>query len=78
MPGLNLTAQAGTLKLTGYYRPEDLDLDLAALADGNVRWCGNNTGNEGTDLDYGETVCLTDGTFAQAADNTATPSSSSW
>ena len=73
VPGLNLTAQAGTLKLTGYYRPEDLDLDLAALADGNVRWCGNNTGNEGTDLDYGETVCLTDGTFAQAADNTATP-----
>ena len=73
LPGLNLTTQAGTLKLTGYYRPEDLDLDLAALADGDVRWCANNTGNEGTDRDYGETVCLTDGTFGQAANNTATP-----
>jgi len=73
VPGLNLTTQAGTLKLTGYYRPEGLDLDLAALADGDVRWCGNNTGNEEEDQNYGETICLTDGTFAQAANNTATP-----
>src|SRR5262245_3325964 len=36
VPGLNLTSQAGTLKLTGYYRPEDLDLDVAAIAAGDV------------------------------------------
>jgi secreted PhoX family phosphatase len=73
VPGLDLTTQAATLKLTGYYRPEDLDLDLAALAEGDVRWCANNTGNEEQDQNYGETICLTDGTFAQAANTTATP-----
>ncbi len=73
VPGLDLTAQSAALNLTGYYRPEDLDLDLAALADGNVRWCGNNTGNEEQDQNYGETICLTDGTFAEAANNAATP-----
>ena len=31
---------------TGYYRPEDIDLDPVALAAGNVRFCGNNTGDE--------------------------------
>jgi hypothetical protein len=73
VPGLNLSTQAGTLKLAGYYRPEDLDFDLVALADGDVRFCGNNTGNEGTNRNYGETICITDGTLAQAAANTATP-----
>jgi hypothetical protein len=73
VPGLNLTSQAGTLKLTGYYRPEDLELDFGAVADGDVRLCANNTGNEATDRNYGETICLTDGTFAQSANNTATP-----
>jgi hypothetical protein len=73
VPGLNLSTQAGTLKLTGYYRPEDLDFDLVALADGDVRFCGNNTGNEGNDRSYGETICITDGTLAQAAGNSATP-----
>ena len=67
---INLRAAAATQLLTGYYRPEDLDFDLVALGDGNVRWCGNNTGNEADDRNYGETICLTDGTLAQAANTT--------
>jgi hypothetical protein len=73
VPGLDLTSQAGTLKLTGYYRPEDLEFDFEAIADGNVRLCANNTGNEEVDQTYGSTICLTDGTLDEAANNTATP-----
>jgi hypothetical protein len=69
----NLRAAAASLKLTGYYRPEDLEIDPKALADGQVRACGNNTGNEATDHLWGETICLTDGTVAQATANTAVP-----
>jgi secreted PhoX family phosphatase len=72
-PALDLRALAGTLKLTGYYRPEDLQFDLGALAAGTVRFCGNNTGNEFTDHLWGNTICITDGTVAQAGANTATP-----
>ena len=39
----NLRAFAGANFLTGYYRPEDIDIDAAALAGGSVRFCGNNT-----------------------------------
>ena len=70
---VNLTAVAATLKLTGYYRPEDLEVDPSALAKGLVRFCGNNTGNEGTDRQWGETICVTDGTVVQATANTGTP-----
>src|SRR5262245_39960635 len=42
-PNVNLRAAAATLKLTGYYRPEDAEVDPEALAAGNVRWCVNNT-----------------------------------
>ena len=38
-----------------------------------MRFCGNNTGNEGDDQNYGETICITDGTVAEALANTATP-----
>jgi hypothetical protein len=69
----NLSALAATLKLTGYYRPEDLEVYPPALAEGNVRFCGNNTGNEAEDHTFGETICITDGTVAQALANTATP-----
>jgi hypothetical protein len=68
-----LRAMAATLKLTGYYRPEDLDLDGVALAEGNVRFCGNNTGNESQNHNWGQTICMTDGTVAQAAANTGVP-----
>ena len=30
---------------------------------GNVRFCGNNTGNESDDHNWGETICVTDGTL---------------
>jgi secreted PhoX family phosphatase len=72
-PDPDLRAQAVALKLTGYYRPEDLDVDQAAASEGKVRFCGNNTGNEGDDQFYGETICLTDGTLAEALANAATP-----
>jgi len=69
----NLRAAAAELALTGYYRPEDAQIDLRAQADGVVRFCANNTGNEGSDRAYGETICVTDGTLEEALANTATP-----
>jgi secreted PhoX family phosphatase len=56
------------LNLTGYYRPEDFDLDPIALAHGDVRFCGANTGRMsnggGSDVEtastYGEIICVTD------------------
>lgn len=69
----DLRAAAKTLSLTGYYRPEDLDIDRAAEKAGQVRFCGNNTGNEGQDQNFGETICITDGTLAEALANSATP-----
>ena len=58
--------------ITGYYRSEDLELDPAALAQGNVRACSPDTGDETNHL-YGQVVCFTDGTIAQAQANTAKP-----
>ena len=72
-PEPDLRAATASLKLTGYYRPEDLSFDERALAQGKVRFCGNNTGNESEDHLWGNTVCITDGTVAQAGTNTATP-----
>jgi secreted PhoX family phosphatase len=69
----NLRAAAAELALTGYYRPEDAQIDLRAAADGFVRFCANNTGNEGSDQYFGETICVTDGTLEEAVANTATP-----
>lgn len=69
----NLRNAAASLKLTGYYRPEDIDLDGAALAAGRVRFCANNTGNEADDWAWGETLCVSDGTLAEAAAGTAVP-----
>src|SRR5262249_23728312 len=68
----NLEALGLAAGLTGYYRPEDLDLDPIAMAHGNVRMCSNDTGDEENHL-YGQTICITDGTVAQAEANTATP-----
>lgn len=69
----DLRAAAATLKLTGYYRPEDANADLKELAKGNVRFCANNTGNEEDDQNWGETICVTDGSLAEATSNMATP-----
>ena len=70
---IDLRARATALNLTGYYRPEDLDIDLAAEAAGEVRFCAANTGNEGDDRNWGEIICITDGTIAAALANSATP-----
>jgi secreted PhoX family phosphatase len=48
-------------------------VDRAAESAGSVRFCGNNTGNESDDQYYGETVCFTDGTIAEASTNAAIP-----
>lgn len=69
----NLRAAAAALKLTGYYRPEDIDIDGEALAAGKVRFCGPNTGNEADDKNWGEVVCITDGTLAASLAGTAVP-----
>jgi secreted PhoX family phosphatase len=69
----DLRAAAAAFKLTGYYRPEDLQADLKAQAAGYVRFCANNTGNEENDRNWGEAICITDGTFEQAATNGAVP-----
>lgn len=72
-PNVDLRAAAAANKLTGYYRPEDLAIDKRALRKGTVRFCGNNTGNEADDRNWGETLCFTDGTLAEALANVATP-----
>jgi secreted PhoX family phosphatase len=69
----DLRAQAAALKLTGYYRPEDADIDLSASSHGQVRFCGANTGNESDDQLWGEIVCLTDGSFDDAAHDVGLP-----
>lgn len=70
--GSQLRPQAAAATLTGYFRPEDLSLDERALAAGQVRFCGNNTGVEEGHY-YGETVCVTDGTVDTATAATSTP-----
>jgi hypothetical protein len=69
----DLRAAAADNTLTGFYRPEDLNADLKAMAEGKVRFCGNNTGNEENDSNWGNTICVTDGTLEAATDNSATP-----
>lgn len=60
--------------LTGFYRPEDIDIDEAAKAADRVRFCGPMTGNEGDDQSFGRVVCFTDGTLTEAMANVAIPS----
>jgi hypothetical protein len=71
-PGQQLRPLAATAKLTGYYRPEDLSFDDAALAAGNVRVCGNNTGRDSARY-WGETICITDGTVAASTSPSSVP-----
>jgi secreted PhoX family phosphatase len=49
----------GQAKGTGFYRPEDADIDPIAAAAGKVRFCWTNTGNAGI-ANYGEVLCLDD------------------
>ncbi len=72
-PATRLRTEAALNKLTGYYRPEDIDIDQKALAKGNVRFCGANTGNESDNRNWGEAMCFTDGTLDDALANAAVP-----
>jgi Bacterial protein of unknown function (DUF839) len=71
-PAQQLRPLATTAKLTGYYRPEDMDIDRAALTAGTVRFCGNNTGRDEARY-WGETVCITDGTVSGATSPSSVP-----
>jgi hypothetical protein len=71
-PDPDLRANGAAQHLTGYARPEDFDIDGAALAGSRVRYCAAHSGNEPVEL-WGEIVCFSDGTIQQAAANTATP-----
>jgi secreted PhoX family phosphatase len=63
------------LKLNGYYRPEDMDIDPIARENDEARVCWTNTGRmsngggsvEETGSIYGEVVCLTDEADSAAA-----------
>jgi hypothetical protein len=70
--GALLQPLAVAAKATGYYRPEDIDIDARALSAGNVRFCGNNTGRDSARY-WGETICITDGTVAASAGGGTTP-----
>jgi hypothetical protein len=70
--GVALRPLAVAVKATGYYRPEDIDIDTKALAAGNVRFCGNNTGRDSARY-FGEVICFTDGTVAASASGGTTP-----
>ncbi len=70
--GALLQSLAVAAKATGYLRPEDIDIDGRALAAGNVRVCGNDTGRD-TARYWGETICITDVTVAASASAATTP-----
>ena len=70
--GVALRPLAVAVKATGYYRPEDIDIDTKALAAGNVRFCGNNTGRDSSRY-FGEAICFTDGTVVASASGSTTP-----
>jgi len=52
-------ADAAAQKATGYYRPEDMELDPIAWAIGSVRICWTNTGRDES-MNYGKVLCLLD------------------
>jgi secreted PhoX family phosphatase len=56
---------------TGYYRPEDMDIDPIALAKGQVRACWPNTGNDAGET-WGEVLCFTDDATSLAGFATGT------
>lgn len=70
--GVALRPLAVAVKATGYYRPEDIDIDTKALAAGKVRFCGNNTGRDSSRY-FGEAICFTDGTVAASASGATIP-----
>jgi hypothetical protein len=72
----NARIDANAVGATGYYRPEDLELDPQYSNASNpqaVRFCWANTGNEGA-KHYGEVVCGVDNAPLSAAGNQRTVS----
>jgi len=65
---IRLRAAQTALRFTGYYRPEDMDIDPVALSNGEVRVCWADTGrmtNGGGSVEeaaatYGEVMCLSE------------------
>jgi hypothetical protein len=55
----DLDTAAKAVGMTGFYRPEDMDLDPLAWAEGRIRACWNNTGNDAGE-NWGETLCFED------------------
>jgi hypothetical protein len=56
---------------TGYYRPEDMELDPIAFAGGVLRLCWANTGND-TFEQWGEVLCMQDEPTSEEGFNTGT------
>jgi hypothetical protein len=56
---------------TGYYRPEDMEMDPIAAQNGVLRVCWSNTGNDTFDQ-WGEILCMQDETTSEAGFNTGT------
>jgi hypothetical protein len=56
---------------TGYYRPEDMDLDPIAFERGVLRVCWTNTGNDAFSQ-WGEVLCMQDEPTSEAGFNTGT------
>jgi secreted PhoX family phosphatase len=54
---VDLDPAAKAVGMTGYYRPEDMDLDPIAWSAGTFRACWNNTGIDAFEQ-WGETLCL--------------------
>ena len=56
---------------TGYYRPEDMELDPLAWQRGVLRVCWTNTGNDAFSM-WGEVLCMRDEPTSDPAFNTGT------
>lgn len=70
--GTNLAAAAlAQGGYTGYYRPEDMEMDPIAAQNGVLRVCWTNTGND-TFAQWGEVMCMQDEPTTEAGFNTGT------
>ena len=69
----DLEAEGLAAGLTGYYRPEDADLDPIALRQGQRPRVQPRHRRRDATTSTGRSICFTDGTVAQAEANTATP-----
>jgi hypothetical protein len=63
------SADAAAKKATGYYRPEDMELDPIAWARDEIRLCWANTGRDES-RNYGAVLCLGDEPTTDAAFST--------